>query len=208
MRIRIKICGITRSDDAAEAAAAGADAIGLVFHAPSPRRVGLDAALAITAALPPFVAAVALFVDPAPAAVREVLEAVRIDLLQFHGSEPAEFCRGFGVPYVKAMRMRPDFDLAAEAARYADARALLLDSYDERVAGGSGRSFGWRALPAGLRQPVILAGGLDPANVAEAVRIVRPYGVDVSSGVESSPGLKDRDKMRAFVRAVRSVEDR
>jgi phosphoribosylanthranilate isomerase len=206
MRTRIKICGITRPGDAAEAASAGADAIGLVFHASSPRRIDVERAGAIVLELPPFVSAVALFVDPAPAAVREVLDNVRIDLLQFHGAEGPEFCRGFGVPYIKAVRMRSGVSISAEAERYEDARALLLDTYDERVAGGSGRPFRWDALPADLGVPIILAGGLDPANVAEAVRMVRPYGVDVSSGVESAPGIKDAAKIRAFVNAVRTVD--
>jgi len=206
MRTRIKICGITRPGDAVEAAAAGADAIGLVFHASSPRRIDVERAGSIVSELPPFVGAVALFVDPAPSAVREVLDNVRIDLLQFHGAEKPEFCRGFGVPYIKAVRMRAGVAVSAEAERYDDARALLLDSYDERVAGGSGRPFRWDALPANLALPVILAGGLDPANVAEAVHIVRPYGVDVSSGVESSPGIKDAAKIRAFVAAAHAAD--
>lgn len=206
MRTRIKICGITRPDDALAAARHGADAIGLVFHPPSPRRVDVARAAAIVEALPPFCDAVALFVDPTPTAVRDVLEAMRIDLLQFHGDESPEFCRGFGVPYMKAVRMRPGVDLTAEAARYRDAAALLLDAWHEALAGGTGTSFAWQGLPAGLEAPAMLAGGLHADNVAEAIRIVRPYGVDVSSGVESAPGIKDAVRIGAFVRAVMSSD--
>lgn len=206
MRTRIKICGITRPDDALAAARHGADAIGLVFHPPSPRRVDVVRAAAIVEALPPFCDAVALFVDPTPTAVRDVLEAMRIDLLQFHGDESPEFCRGFGVPYMKAVRVRPGVDLTAQAGRYRDAAALLLDAWHETLAGGTGTSFAWQGLPAGLGAPVMLAGGLHADNVAEAIRIVRPYGVDVSSGVESAPGIKDAVRIGAFVRAVMSSD--
>lgn len=202
MRTRIKICGITRPDDALAAARHGADAIGLVFHPSSPRRIDVARAAAIVDALPPFCDAVALFVDPAPAIVRDVLESMRIDFLQFHGDESPELCRGFGVPYLKAVRMRPGVDLTAQAARYGDAAALLLDSWHEKLAGGTGTSFVWQRLPAGLTVPVILAGGLHAGNVAEAIRIVRPYGVDVSSGVEAAPGIKDAASIGAFMRAV------
>lgn len=202
-RTRIKICGITRPEDATTAAELGVDAIGLVFHAASPRAIDIDRAASIVEALPPFVAAVALFVDPPPSLVRNVLESLRIDLLQFHGEESPEFCRGFGRPYVKAVRMRSGTNPAAAAERYREAQALLLDAYDERVAGGTGRKFDWTVLPTELSPPVILAGGLNAGNVTQAIGILHPYGVDVSSGVESSPGIKDPEKMRAFVESVR-----
>jgi phosphoribosylanthranilate isomerase len=207
VRTRIKICGITRPGDAIEAAMLGADAIGLVFHAPSPRAVDVDRAAAIVDALPPFVAAVALFVDPTPEAVRDLLDHVRVDLLQFHGAEKPELCRAFGLPYIKAIHVRAGVDPGAEAEHYGDAKALLFDAHDERLAGGTGRTFRWAALPRDLPLPVILAGGLNAENVAEAIGIVRPYGVDVSTGVESSPGIKDRAKMHAFVRSVRGADE-
>ncbi|MDR2876880.1 MAG: phosphoribosylanthranilate isomerase [Chromatiales bacterium] len=202
MRTRIKICGITRPRDGLAAAQQGADAIGLVFHPLSSRRVDVARAAEIVDALPPFCAVVALFVDPAPEIVHDVLAAVPIDLLQFHGEESAEFCRDFGVPYMKAVHMRPGVDLMAQAARYSDAAALLLDTWHEKLAGGTGESFAWQRLPAGLTVPVMLAGGLHAGNVAEAIRIVRPYGVDVSSGVEAAPGIKDTVSIGAFMRAV------
>lgn len=202
MRTRIKICGITRPEDGLAAARLGVDAVGLVFHERSPRRVDARTAAVVVDALPPFCNAVALFVDPPAARVREVLESMRIGLLQFHGDEPAEFCRGFGVPYMKAVRMRPDTDLEATALRYGDAAALLLDAWHPELPGGTGTRFSWRALPAGLPCPVMLAGGLHAGNVGEAIRTVRPYGVDVSSGVESGPGIKDADRIAGFVRAV------
>ncbi|MDX9741758.1 MAG: phosphoribosylanthranilate isomerase [Gammaproteobacteria bacterium] len=203
MRTRIKICGITRVDDALAAARLGVDAIGLVFHERSPRRVDARTAAELIEALPPFCDAVALFVDPPASRVREVLESMRVSLLQFHGDEPAEFCRAFGVPYMKAVRMRPDTDLEQVAARYEDAAALLLDAWHPELPGGTGSSFAWQALPPGLRCPVMLAGGLHADNVGQAIGIMRPYGVDVSSGVEAAPGVKDAGRMAGFVRAVR-----
>ncbi len=202
MRTRVKICGITRIEDGLAAAAAGADAIGLVFDPASPRRVTPAAARGIVAALPPFVTAVGLFVDAAAEAVREALGAVPLDLLQFHGSEPPEFCRSFRRPYLKAIRMRPGVDPHADARCYADASGLLLDSFSPVAAGGTGECFDWSRVPGDLAKPVILAGGLDPANVAEAIARVRPYAVDVSSGVERSKGIKDAAKIAAFLRAV------
>jgi phosphoribosylanthranilate isomerase len=202
MRTRIKICGITGVEDARTAAGLGADAIGLVFHERSPRRVDVGRAAEIAAALPPFCSAVALFVDAEPATVKAVLERVRVDLLQFHGEETPAYCAAFGVPYIKAVRMRDGIDLRAVAERYAGAASLLLDAWHAELPGGTGTRFDWRALPAGLALPVMLAGGLDAGNVAGAMRIVRPYGVDVSSGVEAAPGTKDAGRMSDFVRAV------
>lgn len=205
MRTRVKICGITRPGDGQVAAAAGADAIGLVFHEPSPRHLTPASASAICAALPPFVSAVGLFVDAPAAWIESVLGSVRLDLLQFHGAEDAAACRRYGIPYIKALRMRDDVDVAALAARYPDARALLLDSYDANKAGGTGVTFDWRRVPRDLPQALILAGGLTAANVQAAVTQVRPYAVDVSGGVESAPGIKDAAKIAAFIQQVRGT---
>jgi phosphoribosylanthranilate isomerase len=202
MRIRVKICGITRVEDALAAAAFGADAIGLVFVEASPRCVSAERARAIAAALPPFISVVGLFVDAPATRIHEVLGQVPLDLLQFHGRETPEECRQFGRPYIKAVRMAPDVDLAAEARRYAQAAGLLLDAYDPQLAGGTGATFDWTRVPPDLGKPVILAGGLTPENVARAIQAVRPYAVDVSSGVEQSKGVKDAAKVAAFVEAV------
>ena len=205
MTVKIKICGLTRVEEALAAAEAGADAIGLMFYEPSPRCVDLETAAAIAAALPPFVSRVGVFVDPEEGRVREVLERCRIDRLQFHGEESPEFCRQFGLPVIKAVRVRDESALA-ELAAY-DREAWLLDSYVKGVPGGTGEVFNWdlavRAVALG--RPVLLAGGLTPDNAAEAVRQVRPYGLDVSSGVEAAPGRKDADKVRAFIRAARGA---
>lgn len=200
MRTRVKICGITRPEDARAAAAAGADAIGLVFVDASPRRLDPERARAIVAVLPPFLKVVGLFVDAPPAQVRAVLGAVPLDLIQFHGRETPEFCRAFGRPYLKALRMGPGVDVAAEAGRYPDAAGLLLDSFHPQLAGGTGETFDWSRVPRDLGRPLVLAGGLTPENVAAAVAAVRPYAVDVSSGVESAKGIKDAAKVAAFVR--------
>ncbi len=205
MRTRVKICGITRPQDALAAAEAGADAIGLVFYARSPRAVEVEQAAALCAALPPFVTTVGLFVDPAAEQVREVLARVPLDLLQFHGRETADFCRGFGRPYLKALTMRPGADIAAEAAAYGDAAGILLDAWHPAVPGGSGETFDWDRIPP-LPRPLVLAGGLGPGNVAEAVRRVRPWAVDVSSGVEAEKGIKDAARIAAFIRGVNSVD--
>ncbi len=204
-RVRVKICGITRPQDAVAAARLGADAVGLVFHAASPRRVTLPQARAIVRALPPFVTAVALFVDAPAGEIQRVLEQVPVGLLQFHGEEPPEDCSRYGRPYIKALRMRPGIDVAACAARYTDAAGLLLDSYRPGVPGGTGETFDWRRVPAALDKPVILAGGLTPDNVAQAVAAVRPFAVDVSGGVESRKGIKDAAKMAAFIAGVRAA---
>ncbi len=204
-RTRVKICGVTRPEDARDAAYMGADAIGLVFYPPSPRHVTPAQARVIVAALPPFTTVVALFFDPGADAVRQVLSEVPIDVLQFHGDESPEFCAAFPRPWIKAVRIREGVDLHASAARYAGAQALLLDHYVEGIAGGTGKAFDWSHVPRGLSLPVILAGGLTPDNVADAVNAVRPYGVDVSSGVESGKGIKDRAKIAAFIRSVNDV---
>lgn len=207
MRTRIKICGITRPEDGLAAAMAGADAIGLVFYPKSPRAVTIEQARAICAVLPPFVTTVALFVDAEHFTVQDVLEAVPIDLLQFHGAETPAECVAHGRPYIKAVRMRDDIDLAQTAADYAAGQGVLLDTWSPTEAGGTGEVFDWGRVPRDLESPIILAGGLHPANVAEAVRVTRPYAVDVSSGVEVSKGIKDADKITAFIQAVQQADE-
>ncbi|BAU47297.1 N-(5'-phosphoribosyl)anthranilate isomerase [Sulfurifustis variabilis] len=205
MRTRVKICGITRVEDARAAADAGADAIGLVFDPDSPRCVTLEQALAIINSVPPFVTVVGLFVDSPVERVRAVLERARLGLVQFHGAETPEQCRLYGRPYVKAIRMRGGVNLHAEERRYADATGLVLDTYVPGQSGGSGRAFDWGLVPGDLHKPVILAGGLHADNVGDAIRRVRPAAVDVSSGVESAKGIKDPHKIAAFIRAVREA---
>ncbi|WP_303908881.1 phosphoribosylanthranilate isomerase [Thiohalomonas denitrificans] len=205
-RTRVKICGITRSDDARVAVEAGADAIGLVFYPRSPRVVTAEQAAAIVATLPPFVTAVGLFVDAERKDIDAVLERVPLDLLQFHGSETPESCESLGRRYIKAVRMRSDIDLREMAERYASADGLLLDAYQEGVPGGTGERFDWDRIPDDLNLPVVLAGGLAPGNITDAVRSVRPFAVDVSSGVEADKGIKDAAKIAAFMRGVRRAE--
>jgi len=203
--IRVKICGITRVEDGLACARLGADAIGLVFYAPSPRHVSVEQARAIMAELPPFVTTVGLFVDAAPAEVHALLAQLPLDLLQFHGNETPEYCRGFGRPYLKAARVKPGTDLVQYASAYPDAKGLLLDAHVEGVAGGTGQAFDWNLIPARLPLPVILSGGLSAANVTEAIRRVQPAAVDVSSGVEATKGIKDADKIAAFMQGVRNA---
>lgn len=205
-RTRIKVCGFTRVDDALAAADAGVDAIGLVFYPPSPRHVTLGQAAAIVRALPAFVCSVGLFVDADPDTVRATRDAVGFDLAQYHGDETAEQCAAAGIPWIKALRVRPGLDLLDCARRYSDARGLLLDAYQPGVPGGTGHRFDWSLIPPGLSLPVILSGGLDASNVGEAVRTIRPYAVDVSSGVEREKGIKCVDRIRAFVREVRNED--
>lgn len=211
MSTRTKICGITRPEDGIAAALAGADAIGLVFYPTSPRAVSIEQAARICAALPPFVTTVALFVDAGQLAIEDVLNAVPIDLLQFHGNETPAQCEAFAKPYIKAIRMSEEANLAEAAAEYASARGLLVDAWSPTEAGGTGECFDWgRVSPAmrdGLETPIILAGGLHPGNVAEAIATVKPYAVDVSSGVEISKGSKDTDKITAFIQAVRQADN-
>ncbi len=204
---RTKICGITSVEDAAAAVAAGADAIGLVFYPKSPRYVTLEQSARVARAAGPFVTTVGLFVDPAPEAVQRVLDKVPLQLLQFHGNETPAFCASFGRPFIKALRMAEGVDVPAIERAFADAGALglLLDSYSPAAPGGTGETFGWERIPEIRRLPLILAGGLSPENVAAAVRQVRPYAVDVSSGVEIAPGRKDSARIAAFVQAARSA---
>jgi phosphoribosylanthranilate isomerase len=202
-RTRVKICGIREPAHARIAAHEGADAIGLVFYPPSPRFVTTDVAARVAAALPPFVAAVGLFVDASEAEIRRVLAEVPLDLLQFQGDEPPDFCARFGKPWLRAVRMEEGTDLLEYARRFSSARALLLDAHSPGTPGGTGLTFDWKAIPADFPMPVILSGGLDAANVGRAVREVRPWAVDVSSGVESSRGVKDSRKIIEFIRSVR-----
>jgi phosphoribosylanthranilate isomerase len=207
MRTRVKICGLTRAEDARLAVRAGTDAIGLVFHPASPRAVTLEQAQDVVRGLPPFVTVVALFVNAEPHRIVQTLDRVRIDLLQFHGDESPLDCIAFGRPWIKAIGMRDGLDLHEIRARYADASALLLDTYRPGVPGGTGNRFDWERIPPDLAGEIILAGGLDPGNVTQAVRQVRPYAVDVSGGVEREKGIKDADKMAAFVRGVKRGDD-
>lgn len=202
--VRSKICGITRIEDALSAVEAGADAIGLVFYVKSPRAVSVQQARAIIAALPPFVTTVGLFVDASRCELGEILDAVPLDLLQFHGDESPAACEGFHHPYIKALRVKPGDDIAAQVDAYAAASGILLDTYVPGVPGGTGEAFDWSLVPQGLSKPIILAGGLHAGNVGAAIKQVRPYAVDVSGGVEVSKGIKDAAKIQAFMRAVKS----
>jgi phosphoribosylanthranilate isomerase len=201
----VKICGITRPGDGVDAAKAGADAIGLVFYPKSPRYLSVERAVEIRDALPPFVQTVALFVNPDPAQVAQVLGRVKPGLLQFHGEETPEFCGQFGVPFVKACRIKPGVDALQYLQPFSRAAAWLVDSFVPEY-GGVGESFDWSLVPRGAARPLILSGGLDQRNVAKAIRAVHPWGVDVSSGVESAKGIKDAGKMAAFVAEVRNAD--
>jgi phosphoribosylanthranilate isomerase len=205
MRTRVKICGITRREDAEAAIALGADAIGLIFARRSVRRVDADSARGIATGLPPDVTRVGLMMNHDAGEIEALLRAVPLDLLQFHGDEDAAFCRQFGRAYIKAVPMGEVDDVVAFATRYPDASGFVLDSHSAGEAGGTGRAFDWSRAPARLARPLILAGGLVPENVARAIETVRPYAVDVSSGVEFSPGRKDHARMRAFIDEVRRV---
>ena len=202
VRTRVKICGITRVEDALIAVAQGADAIGLVFYPPSPRYVTPVQAAEIVNALPAFVTVVALFVDASRADVEAVLSQVNIDLIQFHGQESADECRQYGKSYMKAIRVKSDTNLIQYTTEYSDAKALLLDTYAEGVPGGTGQVFDWTVIPKNLSKPIVLAGGLDAENVEQAIRQVKPYAVDVSGGVEFKKGIKDAAKIAAFMRGV------
>lgn len=205
MNTRIKICGITRVEDGLAAAHLGVDAIGLVFYAESPRAVTFAQARAVVDALPPFVNVVGLFVNAEADFVRTTLAEVPLNLLQFHGEEKPEYCAAFGVPFLKAVRVRPGVDLLQYAQEFHDAQGLLLDAYVEGVRGGTGTTFDWSLIPRVLQRPVVLSGGLDTENVVAAIRAVQPWAVDVSSGVESAKGIKDAAKMLAFINGVRNA---
>src|SRR5690554_3804680 len=207
-RARVKICGITRVEDALLAAELGADALGMVFYAGSSRVVNLQQARAVRERLPAFVSLIGLFVDPDEAEVRAVIEAVHLDGLQFHGDESEEFCLRFDLPYIKAVRVRPDVDPLQQVAEHPQAAAILLDAWDPRLMGGTGRAFDWtvaRKVVADSHLPVVLAGGLQADNAARAVQEVAPWALDLSSGVESEPGVKDPAKLKAFFDEVACV---
>ncbi|HEX2827935.1 MAG TPA: phosphoribosylanthranilate isomerase [Burkholderiales bacterium] len=206
MRTAVKICGVTRIEDALAAAHHGAHAIGLVFYAPSPRYVAPETAARIVRALPPFVTPVGLFVDASGDEVRRTVERAGIQLIQFHGSETPDFCARAGLPYVKAVRVRPGVDLIQYARDFESAQALLLDAYQDGLHGGTGATFDWALIPPSLPLPIVLSGGLNPDNVRAAVRAVKPWAVDVSSGVEASKGIKDEAKIAAFIQGVRDVD--
>ncbi|WP_295540447.1 phosphoribosylanthranilate isomerase [uncultured Thiohalocapsa sp.] len=208
MRTRVKICGLTREQDVAAAVAAGADALGFVFHAPSPRAVDLEQAATLAAQVPAFVSRVGLFVDAEPARIAEAVRRVPLDLIQFHGHEPPAACAGCDRPWIKAIAMREGIDLEATAAAYHAAAALLLDTYDPALAGGTGRRFDWQRVPPALAPRIILAGGLSADNVAAAIARVKPYAVDVSGGVEADKGLKDHRKINEFMQGVRDGDHR
>ena len=205
-RVRIKICGITRAEDALAAIHLGADAIGLVFYRDSPRVVSMNTARRIAGMLPPFVTKVGLFVNAAADEINHVLQGVALDVLQFHGDEQPADCGCYSKPYIRAVRMHDTVDVCKEAQRYAGASALLLDTYVESKRGGTGESFDWSKIPLDAGKPIILAGGLHAGNVANAIRQTLPYAVDVSGGVESGKGIKDARKMAEFIREVRYAE--
>ena len=202
MRTRVKICGITRVEDALAAVRLGADAIGLVFYAESPRNVSLQAAQEIVAVLPPFISVAGLFVNASQNKIETVLSQLRLDVLQFHGDETAADCAQFNLPYIKAIRVKPDTNLLQCCLEFNSAKALLLDAYTDAAYGGTGHVFDWNLIPRSLPLPVILAGGLTAENVGAAIQQIQPYAVDVSGGVEQAKGIKDAEKIAAFMRAV------
>ena len=207
-RTRVKICGLTRAEDARDAVRSGVDAVGLVFYPGSPRHVTIEVAKRVVGEVPAFVTVVALFVDETAERIREILKAVRVDLLQFHGDEPPEYCGQFGKPWIKAVRMRPGLDLDEVAQRYAMSEGILLDAWDPDAQGGTGLTFDWGKIPPEMAERIILAGGLSPSNVAQALAEVGPYAVDVSSGVEVAKGIKDANKMAAFLNEVQEFDYR
>mgnify|MGYP001128728582 CR=1 FL=1 len=201
-KTRVKICGITRLEDAQTAIEAGADALGFVFYPPSPRYIEPEKAAEIIAQLPPFVTTVALFVNEPEAEVRRIMALTQVDLLQFHGDENADYCQQFGRAWIKALRVRDADSLQQDLNQFQAARAILLDSYRPGVPGGTGETFNWELIPAQSAQAIILAGGLTPENISTAVQQVKPYAVDVSGGVEASKGIKDPVKIHAFIRGA------
>ena len=205
-RTRVKFCGITRSDDASTAVDLGVDALGFVFYAQSPRCISVTEAVDIVRGLPPLVSRVGLFVNESLDEVAKIVAAVPLDVVQFHGEESGQECDRLGHPYVKAIRMSPGVDLIEEANRYAGAAALLIDAFEPDLFGGTGNLFEWARVPNRLPKPIILAGGLDPSNVARAIKAVNPFGVDVSSGIERDKRIKDPVKMRDFMQEVTRFE--
>lgn len=204
-KTRIKICGLTDPHQACQAAYAGADAIGFIYHPSSPRHINKEQAAAIRGALPAFVSLVAVMVNPSSHQVEEILSTAQPDVLQFHGDEEENFCSSFTRPYIKAVKAKSSSYIEAQVARYFSASALLIDSYKGNKFGGTGLHFDHSIIPPQLAQRLIIAGGLNPQNVASLVKTLNPYGVDVSSGVESVPGKKDMNKISAFIDAVTSA---
>lgn len=205
-RTRIKICGLREHEHVQAAVRAGADALGFVFYPPSPRAITPAQATELIAAIPPFVTSVGLVVNPQPELVEQLLKECSIDLLQFHGDEDDAFCRQFGRPFIKAIRMAPDLDIEATLEQWPSARGLLLDAWHPELPGGTGEQFDWSRIPERWRSRIILAGGLTPDNVATAIRTLHPYAVDVSGGVEISKGIKSTQRIQAFIAAVRQED--
>lgn len=205
MSVRVKVCGITRSEDAIAAVQNGVDAIGFVFWPYSTRYIDPESARRIAEVIPPFICTVGVYVDPDAAWVEETARAAKLNLLQFHGDESPEFCNQFSQPYIKAIRVKPDTDLLQYAQRYGAAKGLLLDTYAANMPGGTGHAFDWQLIPQQLSLPLILSGGLNPDNVARAIKQTQPWAVDVSSGVEASKGIKDEKKIIAFMQGVKQL---
>jgi phosphoribosylanthranilate isomerase len=204
--VRVKVCGITRVEDALSAIRLGANAIGFVFWSKSSRYITPDSVREIVLALPPFVTTVGVYVDPTQEWVEETAVVGGLSLLQFHGDEAPEFCEQFSLPYIKAIRVREGVDLLQYTTRYRRARGLLLDTYTAGMPGGTGHVFDWKLIPQDLSLPLILSGGLNPGNVLQAIKQTRPWAVDVSSGVEAAKGIKDEKKISAFMQGVRKSE--
>lgn len=203
MSVRVKVCGITRCEDAMSAVKAGVDAIGFVFWPPSSRYINTDSAYSIACRVPSFVTVVGVYVDPDVSWVEQTIKTVKLNLLQFHGNESPEFCAQFSVPYIKAIRIKEDTDLLQYAQQYKTAKGLLVDTYTPGIPGGTGHTFDWNLIPQQLPLPLILSGGLNPQNVSNAIRETRPWAVDVSSGVEVSKGIKNEEKIFAFMQGVK-----
>jgi len=205
MRTRVKICGLRQDDDVVVASKAGVDALGFVFYPPSPRAVSVDQAASLVAKVPSFVTSVGLFVNASAEAIEQTLKQVSLNLLQFHGDESPEFCQQFGVPWIKAVRMRQDINLWQLKENYHLGQGLLLDAYQKGTPGGTGASFDWQRIPQDLAPEIILAGGLDATNIQQAITQVHPWAVDISGGVESSKGIKDHAKIDAFMAEIRTT---
>jgi phosphoribosylanthranilate isomerase len=206
LRTRVKICGITRAQDATALVQSGADALGLVFFPKSPRHVTLQQARKIATGIAPFVTVTGLFVNASADSIKEVLASVPLGLLQFHGEETNDQCNCFGLPFIKSIPMKSGTDLLSLMSAYPDAAGFLLDAWQPETRGGGGIVFDWEQIPEGIHTPIVLAGGLTPANVATAIRTVKPYAVDVSTGVERDKGITSREKIEAFMREVRNSE--
>ncbi len=204
-KVKVKICGITRPEDAYLASEAGADAIGLNFYRDSPRAIEINVARQIVDSLPPFITTVGLFVDASPELIWSVLDEVNLNSIQFHGEETEVDCMLYGLPYIKAIRMREGIELSRLVASFNNASAILIDTYVSGVPGGTGKTFDWNLVTEDINKPLILAGGLTPENVSDAIKVVKPYAVDVSGGVEESPGIKDKAKMLKFIHQAKEL---